>query len=169
VQVGDAVEIDGFAGTVTEINLRSSTIAGYDGVDAVVPNSTLLESRVSNWTMSNRRVRRVVRVGVAYGSPTRKVVDLIRACAERHGEVLKQPPPQVLLEDFGDNALTFALFIWIDVRSGPGGPVITSDLRFMIEAALTEAGIAIAFPQRDIHLDTSRPLQVQISRGRTQG
>ncbi len=169
VQVGDAIEIDGFAGTVTEINLRSSTIAGYDGVDAIVPNSTLLESRVSNWTMSNRRVRRVVRVGVAYGSPTRKVVDLIRACAERHGEVLKQPSPQVLLEDFGDNALTFALFIWIDVRSGPGGPVITSDLRFMIEAALTEAGIAIAFPQRDIHLDTSRPLQVQISRGRTQG
>jgi small-conductance mechanosensitive channel len=167
VQVGDAVEIDGFAGTVAEINLRSSTIAGYDGVDAIVPNSTLLEGRVTNWTMSNRRVRRVVRVGVAYGSPTRKVSDLIRACAERHGEVLKQPPPQVLLEDFGDNALTFALFIWIDVKTGAGGPVITSDLRFMIEATLTEAGISIAFPQRDIHLDTNRPLQVQISRRQT--
>jgi small-conductance mechanosensitive channel len=169
VEVGDAVELAGGAGTVAEINLRSSTIAGYDGVDAIVPNSTLLENRVSNWTMSNRRVRRVVRVGVAYGSPTRKVADLIRACAERHGEVLKQPPPQVLLEDFGDNALTFALFIWIDAKSGPGGPVITSDLRLMIEAALTEADISIAFPQRDIHLDTNRPLQVQISRARTEG
>ncbi|HEX6017453.1 MAG TPA: mechanosensitive ion channel domain-containing protein [Burkholderiaceae bacterium] len=169
VQVGDAVEIDGFSGTVAEINLRSSTIAGYDGVDAIVPNSTLLESRVSNWTMGNRRVRRVVRVGVAYGSPTRQVADLIRACAERHGEVLKQPPPQVLLEDFGDNALTFALFIWIDIRSGAGGPAITSDLRFMIEAALADAGISIAFPQRDIHLDTTRPLQVRIARERAGG
>ena len=84
-------------------------------------------------------------------------------------QVLKQPPPQVLLEDFGDNALTFALFIWVDVKRGAGGPAITSDLRFMIEAALTDAGISIAFPQRDIHLDINRPLQVQISRGRTEG
>ena len=164
VRVGDAVEIDGFAGTVAEINLRSSTLIGYDGVDAIVPNSTLLEGRVTNWTMSNQRVRRVVRVGAAYGSSTRQVADLIRGCAERHGQVLKQPPPQALLEDFGDNALMFGLYFWIDVKGGPGGTVIASDLRFMIEAALTEAGISIAFPQRDLHLDTARPLQVQLSR-----
>jgi potassium efflux system protein len=164
VRVGDSVEVDGFSGIVTEVNLRSSTIKGYDGIDAIVPNSTLLEGRVINWTMSDMRLRRVVRVGVAYGSPLRRVTDLIRGCAERHGQVLKQPEPQVLLEDFGENALTFALFVWIDLQGNASGPVIASDLRFMIEAALTEAGIAIAFPQRDIHLGTNKPLQVQITR-----
>jgi len=165
VRVGDAVEIDGFAGTVAEVNLRSSTIIGYDGADAIIPNSALLEGRVTNLTMSSRNVRRTLKVGVAYGSPTRKVADLIRECAERHGQVLKQPPPRVLLDEFGDSALIFALYIWIDVKTSPGGPVITSDLRFMIEAALSEAGISIAFPQRDIRLDTTRPLEVKISRG----
>lgn len=164
VRVGDSIEVDGFTGTVSEINLRSSTIKGFDGIDAILPNSALLENRVTNWTMSDQRVRRVVRVGVAYGSPLRQVADLIRGCAERHGQVLKQPEPQVQLEDFGDNALIFALFIWIDIRGNASGPLIMSDLRFMIDSALAGAGISIAYPQRDIHLDTTTPLQVEISR-----
>lgn len=162
VRVGDSIEVDGFSGTVTEVNLRSSTIKGFDGIDAIVPNSTLIEGRVVNWMMGDSKLRRVVRVGVAYGAPLRKAAHLIRECADRHGQVLDKPEPQVLLEDFGDNALVFALFVWIDLKSGAVGSVVLSDLRFMIESALSEAGIAIAYPQRDVHLDISRPVQVQV-------
>ena len=115
--------------------------------------------------MRDAQLRRVVRVGVAYGSPLRQAADLIRGCAAQHDKVLRDPAPQVLLEDFGDNALVFALFVWTDLRGDTPGPVILSDLRFMVEAALAEAGISIAFPQRDVHLNSSGPLQVQISRG----
>jgi potassium efflux system protein len=164
VRVGDIVDIDGTTGTVAEVNLRSSTIKGFDGIAAIVPNSTLLEGKVTNWTMSDPKVRRIVRVGVAYGSPTDEVARRMMECAQRHGLVMKQPEPQVLFEDFADSNLVFALYFWIDVLAGTSGPMVMSDLRFMIEKSFAEGGISMAFPQRDVHLDALRPLQVEVTR-----
>jgi small-conductance mechanosensitive channel len=163
VRVGDIVEVDGMTGTVTEVNLRSSTVHGFDGVEAILPNSMLLENRVTNWTRSDRKVRRVVKVGVAYGSPVREVAALLKDCAERHGLVLKAPEPLVLLEDFGESALVFGLYFWIEMDPGISGSVIMSDLRFMIEKRFGESGIVVPYPQRDLHLDASRPLQVELT------
>ncbi len=167
VRVGDVIDVDGMTGRVAEVNLRSSTIKGFDGVDAIVPNSTLLEGRVTNWTMGNHRVRRVVKVGVAYGSPSERVAQCLLECARRHASVLQEPPPKALFEDFGDNALVFALYVWIDLQTGVDGPTILSDLRFMIEKSLAEAGVGMPFPQRDIHVDMLRPLHVELSRRTT--
>jgi small-conductance mechanosensitive channel len=164
IRVGDIVDIDGTTGTVTEVNLRSSTIKSFDGVAAIVPNSTLLEGKVTNWTMSDPKVRRIVRVGVAYGSPTDEVARRMLECAQRHGLVVKSPEPQVMFEDFGDSNLVFGLYFWIDVQAGTSGQVVMSDLRFMIEKSFAEGGISMAFPQRDVHLDSPRPLQVELIR-----
>jgi potassium efflux system protein len=166
VQVGDIVDVDGVTGTVTEVNLRSSTVLAFDGVEAMIPNSSLLENKVTNWTHTDNRVRRVVKIGVAYGSPVREVADLLLDCMQRHGLVLKDPEPRVLFEDFGDSALVFAMHFWVEMRPGVSSLVIMSDLRFMVHRALEEAGIAIPFPQRDVHLDASRPLQVELLSGR---
>jgi potassium-dependent mechanosensitive channel len=166
VQVGDTIEVDGITGTVEEVNLRSSTVRGFDGVEAIIPNSTLLENKVTNWTHTDNRIRRVVRVGVAYGSPVRKVADLLLECLQRHGHVLKDPEPQVLFEDFGDSALVFGMYLWLEMKPGVASTVVMSDLRFMVHRALEEAGVAVPFPQRDVHLDATRPLQVEITGGR---
>ncbi len=165
VQVGDIVDVDGVTGTVTEVNLRSSTVLGFDGVEAIIPNANLLENKVTNWTHSDNRVRRVVKVGVAYGSPLRTVAELLLECMQRHGQVLEQPEPRVLFEDFGDNALQFAMYFWIEMRPGVNSSVVMSDLRFMVHKALEEAGIALPFPQRDVHLDAARPLRVEVLHG----
>jgi len=165
VRVGDIVEVDGITGTVTEVNLRSSTVLGFEGVEAILPNSMLLENRVTNWTRSDRKLRRIVKVGVAYGSPVREVAAILKECAERHGLVLKAPEPLVLFEEFGDSALVFGLYFWIEMNPGVSGTVIMSDLRFMIEKRFGESGIAMPYPQRDVHLDASRPLQVELTRG----
>jgi small-conductance mechanosensitive channel len=117
---------------------------------------------VTNWTLSNTRVRRDIKVGIAYGSDTRKVSDALLAVADRHGQVLKDPAPRVIFEDFGADALAFTLEFWIDYAKGADARQIASDLRFMADKALAEAGIGIPFPQRDVHLDASRPLQVQV-------
>ena len=162
VQIGDIVEVDNITGTVTEVNLRSSTVRGFDGVETIVPNSVLIEHKVANWTRSDRRVRRVLKVGVAYGSPTREVADILRDCARRHGVVLGEPEPLVILEDFGDNALVFALYVWVDLGPTVSAMQVMSDLRFMIEKRFAEAGIVIAFPQRDVRLDAAKPLRVEI-------
>jgi small-conductance mechanosensitive channel len=83
--------------------------------------------------------------------------------AARHKQVLADPAPEVLFMDFGDNALMFALYIWLEV--GPGrrsGNLILSDLRFMIDASFAEHGIEIPFPQRDVHLDAAAPVPVRV-------
>ncbi len=147
---------------MTNISIRSSTIRTGDGIETLVPNSVLVEHNVTNWTHSSSEVRRTVKVGVAYGSDTRKVSDTLLAQADRHGQVLKTPPPRVLFEDFGADALQFALEYWIDYGKGADGRQIASDLRFMIEKALGEAGIAVPYPQRDVHLDAAGPLKVEV-------
>jgi small-conductance mechanosensitive channel len=162
LKVGDIVEIGGIVGTVTNISIRASTIRAANGIETLVPNSTLIESNVTNWTLSNPRVRRDVRLGVAYGSDTRKVSDTLLSVAERHGQVLKDPAPRVIFEDFGADALAFTLEFWVDYAKGADSRQIASDLRFMAEKALADAGIGIPFPQRDVHLDASRPLQVEV-------
>jgi small-conductance mechanosensitive channel len=161
VRVGDIIEVDGVTGVVAEVNLRSSTVRGFDGVEAVVPNSSFLENQVVNWTYSDTRRRREIRIGIAYGSPVREAAEIITGCAEDHGQVLKKPPPEVYFEDFGDSALLMVLVYWGELANDSRR--IDSDLRFAIEKRLGAAGIAMPFPQRDVHLDTSQPLAVRIA------
>jgi len=164
IRVGDIINVDGVVGKVTEVNTRSSIIRGADDVETMIPNSFFLEQQVTNWTLSNSHQRRSVRVGVAYGSDTRLVMDLLKGCAERHGMVCKTPVPFVVFEDFGDSALIFILYFWFDLRSDGNPMVVASDLRLMIEKHLHEAGIGVPFPQRDMHLTTSEPIRVAITR-----
>ena len=152
IQIGDIVDVDGINGTVTTVDLRSTTVRSFDGLETMVPNSTLLENKVTNWTMSDRHVRRVVRVGVAYGTRMREAADLLEACARRHGNVLTDPAPYVLFEDFGDNAQMLALHFWVELGPRVSAALVASDLRFMIEKQFAENGIVIAYPQRDVHL-----------------
>ena len=125
-------------------------------------NSTFIEQNLTNWTYTSGRVRFNVKVGVAYGSPVRVVTQLLEEIAGRHGKVLKNPPPEVLFEDFGADALMFTLYYWLDVRAGTPARQVASDLRAMIEAGFSAQGIAIPYPQRDVHLDASEPVPVRI-------
>ncbi len=164
IQIGDIVDVDGVTGTVTTVDLRSTTVKSFDGLETIVPNSVLLESKVTDWTMSDRKVRRAIRVGVAYGTPMRAAADLLEACARRHGNVLHDPAPTVLFEDFGDNAQVLALYFWVELGPKVGAAQVASDLRFMIEKQFAESGIVIAFPQRDIRIDAARPLRIEWGR-----
>jgi small-conductance mechanosensitive channel len=161
IRVGDIIALGGMTGRVVAVDLRASTVRGFDGVEAVVPNSSFLENQVVNWTYSDTRRRREIRIGIAYGSPVREAAEIITGCAEDHGQVLKKPPPEVYFEDFGDSALLMVLVYWGELANDSRR--IDSDLRFAIEKRLGAAGIAMPFPQRDVHLDTSQPLAVRIT------
>lgn len=164
VRVGDIIEVDGIHGVVSEINTRSSIVRGVNGIENLIPNSLLLENRVVNWTLNTRSIRRELKLGVAYGSPTQKAMEILNEAAERHGLILKEPPPFSAFSNFGDNSLDFTLYFWIDLNDKTNALVVESDLRIMIEKRLTELGIGIPFPQRDVSLSSSRPLQVELSR-----
>jgi len=161
IRVGDIVDVGGSVGTVSEINTRSSILRSVDGLETLVPNSMFLENKITNWTHSNRKLRRSIKIGVSYGSSSQQVAEILVECANRHGKVLKDPEPMALFEDFGDNALMFCLYFWVELAGNTNSAVVSSDLRFMIEKRLTESGIGIPFPQRDLRIVTDTPLQVE--------
>ncbi len=165
VQIGDTIDIDGVSGVVTTVDLRSSTVRGGDGQETLVPNSVLLERSVTNWTLSDRKTRRSVRIGVAYGTPMRTAAEAIEDCAKRHGNVLANPAPLVLFEEFGDSAQILTLYFWVELSDKVGGAQVASDLRFIIEKRLAESGIVIAAPKREVRFDDARPIKVEVVTG----
>jgi len=162
VRIGDFIEIDQHMGVVERIGNRCTRIRRVDGVHLLVPNSQMLERVVVNWTLIDRRFRPTVRVGVAYGSPVERVSELLLEAAAAEREVLTDPKPVVIFEDFADSAMIFELYFWCDNSSGTELRAIRSSVRFAIERLFRENGIVIAYPQRNVHLDTSRPLDVRL-------
>ena len=162
VRIGDLVEVEAHHGRIEEIRFRCTRIRRNDGVDVLVPNSTLLEKNVINWTLSDKRIRTSIQVGVVYGSPTSLVATLIRKAVEEHGLVLDRPEPILVFQDFGDNSLVFEVYFWLEVATMMDVKVICSDVRFRIDKLFREAGIVIAFPQRDVHLDAAQPLEIRL-------
>jgi small-conductance mechanosensitive channel len=162
VRVGDILDVDGIVGMVTEVNTRSSVIRSADDVETMIPNSAFLENRVTNWTLSSSKIRRSLRVGVAYGTDPQTVMAVLIESAARHGLVLKTPEPFAIFEDFGDSALIFSLYFWVELGNGGNAMIITSDLRLMIDKRFTDLGIGVPYPQRDMHLTTDKPIQMEI-------
>lgn len=160
VRIGDFVEIDDHRGVVELIGNRSTRIRRIDGVHLLVPNSQMLERVVINWTLVDRKFRITVRVGVAYGSPVRQVEKLLLEAIAAQKETHSEPPPIIVFEDFGDNALIFDAYFWCESGGEKELRQIRSDVRFRIDALFAEHGIVIAFPQRDVHFDSSRPLHI---------
>ncbi|MCR9096227.1 MAG: mechanosensitive ion channel [bacterium] len=165
VRARDTVEIDGTYGSIEQIGARSTRIRANDGRQLIVPNSFFLESNVVNWTLSDDLIRTKVVVGVAYGSPTRLVADLISEVVRNEPDALEQPPPILLFDEFGNDALIFEIYFWVQARAPMRLSQVESRVRFAIDDAFREHGIVIAFPQRDVHLDAPRPLDVRLVPG----
>jgi small-conductance mechanosensitive channel len=162
IRIDDFIEIDNTLGTVERIGNRSTRIRRVDGVHLLVPNSRLLEQTVINWTLVDKKIRTVVRVGVMYGSEVRKVADLLLETVRAQPEVRKDPEPTVVFDDFGDSALIFDTYFWCEVGGEKLLREIRSEIRFRLSDLFHENGIVIAFPQRDVHLDSSEPLEIRV-------
>jgi potassium efflux system protein len=155
IRVGDLVTVADVDGTVTKIRIRATTITNWDRKEFLVPNKEFITGRIMNWTLSNPMNRVVVVVGIAYGSDTQKARETLLKVAHDQPFVLEDPAP------FGDNSLNFVLrcFLanfdnWVNNKT---------EIYMAIDKAFREAGITIAYPQRDIHFDIGRPLQVNIT------
>ena len=163
----DIVEFSGMRGTVKRIGARSTIITTPENLDIIVPNSALLENSIVNWTLRDNKVRRNVKVGVAYGTSTRRVEELLHKLVLETPKILREPAAEVFLSDFGDNALLFEVRFWIELRQLSEALEIESEIRHRIAQRFQEAGISIPFPQRDLYLkpcDTALKVEVLGSR-----
>jgi len=150
IRVGDIIEVGDVVGTVTHINVRSSTVRTSDGIEVLIPNSTLLENNVTNWTYSTTTVRKTVTVGVDYGSDFGLVAKLLYDVAASHEGVAKLPVPQVLFSDFGSDAVIFTVRYWVDYTEKVDASAIASELRVKIAQVFKSNGVQMPFPKREI-------------------
>jgi len=151
ITLGDRVEVAGITGQVQQIRARSTVIRTNDNITMIVPNTKFIDSPVTNWTYGDPRVRFRIPVGVAYGSDVGKVREALLAAGRENPQTLKDPAPSVFLNKFGDNSIDFELVVWSSEMSYRPSRY-RSDLNFAIEEKFREAGIEIAFPQRDLHI-----------------
>lgn len=143
LRVGDLIEVDNIRGRVTSIGLRSSTIRDVKGMETLIPNSSFLERYLTNWTYSSRVGRFSLRVGVPYGIAAQQVAELLSGLAVQHPKVMRQPPPQVLLDEFGVQARIFTINYWLEIAPEIDPNGIASELRFAIEQKFTEGGLKV--------------------------
>ena len=150
VKVGDIISIGEDWGTITRIGLRSTVFETFDRSEIIVPNGDLIAQKVTNWTFSSKIVRVSLPVGVAYGSPLEKVLEILNEAAAEHSEVLTYPKPDPVFEGFGTSSIDFKLRFW--VHSIDQRLRIRTEVAVIIDRLFREADIVIAFPQQDLHL-----------------
>lgn len=163
VEVGDVVDVEGLVGTVRRIGLRTSQVQTLDNLTVIVPNSKLVTNTVTNWSHTDYLARFSVSIGVAYGTDTTLVKNLLMEVAKSHEKVMNFPSPFVRFVSFGNSSLDFELFFW----SSELVPIenIKSDLRFAIDASFRAKGVEIPFPQRDLWLKNPEDLKNKENKG----
>jgi len=151
IQIGDYVEIGGLWAEVKKINVRSTVVQTFDNASVIIPNSEFISQQVTNWSFKDKRMRRNLEVGVAYGSDVALVEKTLLEIALETPGVLNYPRPDVIFVDHADSALVFRLRIWVDVDDYWR---VASQIRFDIDRRFQKLEIEIAFPQRDLHIRT---------------
>lgn len=154
IRMGDRIAINNTLGDVVRIAARSTWVRTNENVVIIVPNNDFINSSVTNWTANDPTVRISVPVGAGYGSDPEHVRAILLKVAGENADVLKDPKPDVIFTEFGDNSLNFALRVWTSSRAHTTA-ILKSDLYFGLFRALTDAGIELPFPQRDLHIRSS--------------
>jgi potassium efflux system protein len=151
IKPGDILEIGGIVVKVIDMGIRTTIVRTWREEELIMPNSIFSQSTVKNYTLRDNEFRLGVTVGVAYNSDMKKVIAVLEETARKIPWRKPEPEPRVLLQDFGDSAVIFGVYLNID------DPwlqrVYMSELRKAIWFAFQEAQIVIAFNQVDIHFD----------------
>lgn len=164
IKVGDTIQIGEELAEVKELGLRATILQTFDNAEIVVPNSDLITSQVTNWTLLERRIRIKIPVGVAYGSDVEKVLKILLDCAEERPEILDTPKPSALFLAFGASSLDFELRVFIPEFTNRRQ--VQSELNVDINREFADAGIEIPFPQSDLHIRSIDPETANIFSGK---
>ncbi|MDH3330599.1 MAG: mechanosensitive ion channel [Desulfobulbaceae bacterium] len=151
IKPGDIIEVEGTVVKVVEMGIRTTIVRTWRDEDLIMPNSIFSQSTVKNFTLRDDQFRLGVEVGVAYNSDMKQVIEVLEKTARDIPWRTREPEPRVLLQDFGDSAVIFG--IYLNVNDPWKQRVYMSDLRKAIWFALQDANITIAFNQMDVHFD----------------
>ena len=167
IRVGDTVTVSNVNGTVSRIRMRATTITDWDRKELVIPNKTFITSDVVNWTLTDSTMRLIIPVGLSYSADVKLAERTLVSIARAHPNIMREPAPYVLFQEFGESTLNFELRVflphidyWLSVKH---------DLHMKITDAFRRLGIEIAFPQRDLHVRSIGDLEKLAPAGRGDG
>ncbi len=164
IRIGDYVEISqDLKGVVKDIQMRSTTIVTNDNIEVIVPNQTLFQNNVINWTLTEKVRRFRIPFSVAYGTRVEDVIDVVLGALEKSDlnylRNVKGREPEVKMVAMNDSSVDFNLDVWVAGDDVLYPRKTTSRFLIMIYNALYEHGIQIPFPQLDVHF--KEPLVVK--------
>jgi small-conductance mechanosensitive channel len=152
IRLGDMITVDGRNGVVSRVTSRYVVVRSLDGVDAIVPNETLVTTTVLNHSYTSRDVRLALSVQVAYESDLDRALQLLESAGAAHPRVMQSPnPPKAFVVRFGDSGIELELGVWV-LDPENGQLTLRSDLNRAIFRAFAEQGIRIPYPQRELRI-----------------
>ncbi|MGD8404140.1 MAG: mechanosensitive ion channel [Anaerolineales bacterium] len=150
--VGDAVELNSYGGTVLTINLRTTEMRTFDGLIVMIPNADVLSNTITNYTRADRR-RIELPVGVAYGSDPAVARGVVLDVIKNVPGYLGDPEPMVVFHTFGGSSVDMSAYFWIDTSKT--NPFAAKDAALeLIKAALENKGIEIPFPITTVYMQS---------------
>lgn len=151
IRIGDMVTVDKHMGRVTQITARHIVVRNLEGVEAIIPNDTLITSTVLNHSYSDRNTRMSLSVQISYASDLERAMRILTDVARAHPRILADPEPKAYVREFADNGIQLELGVWIDDPE-EGQLNLRSDLNLEIWREFQKNSIEIPFPQREIRL-----------------
>jgi small conductance mechanosensitive channel len=161
-RVGDRIEVDGSLGVVGRITLRTTRLDTARNEVVILPNQTMVTEKIVNHTMRSR-LRLDVPFGIAYREDVPEARRVVLETVRGDGEVLEDPPPQVVVADLGESSVNLELRLWLrDSKTE-----LAMRVRYVetVKAALDAAGIEIPFPQLTLHVPEGVPVSPAAGEG----
>lgn len=158
IKIGDRITVGETIGDVIAINMRATTIRSLNNISIIVPNSEFIASQVINWSHGDLKIRLDVEVGVSYNSDLDSVLRSLTEVADEDPNVLKNPAPEVIFNNFGDSSWNMQLRVWL--KDPQNYYRIRSGLNCAIVKKFRENNVEIPFPQRDLHVRSPLPVPV---------
>ena len=148
IKVDDIIQVGELTGVVKSIGFRSSKIKTYDGSEVIVPNGQIVSNQMINWTLSDRKRRLKIDLGVSYDTNPEEVIEILKEITENHPQVEQNPAPRPRFLGFGDSTLDFQLLFWISDFDNSFG--MGTEITIELFKKLKERGIEIPYPKQDI-------------------
>lgn len=152
IRLGDMITVDNRTGVVAKVTSRYVVVRGLDGIEAVVPNETLVTTTVLNHSYTSKDVRVAVTVQIGYDGDVDRALELMEAAARGEPRVLTAPnPPQAFLSRFADTGIELELGVWINDPEN-GQLNLKSALSRAILRSFRENGVRIPYVQREVRV-----------------
>jgi potassium efflux system protein len=155
IKVGDIIGVDEFRGVVEEIGARSTKLALSDNSHIIIPNSKLLENKVSNWTLKNNILRSKIDLELSHNDQPEIVMESMVALLKGHPDILNAPAPRIYLSEISSNSIKYTMYFWVKIHSSFDKLQHESDIKMQVYNLINKKGFEI--PTQSIEINNKKP------------